>query len=48
MQVRKKVLGVGAESTTLLVQDNEANGELRVVRRVNVAKWKQEELSTAL
>ncbi|RNF27504.1 putative serine/threonine protein kinase [Trypanosoma conorhini] len=38
--LRKKVLGVGASSATILVQDTAANGELRVLKRINVSLWK--------
>ncbi|CBZ28536.1 conserved hypothetical protein [Leishmania mexicana MHOM/GT/2001/U1103] len=46
--IRKKVLSIGNNSATLLVQDTEAGGALRVLRRMNVAGWAAEEVSTAV
>ncbi|KPI89453.1 hypothetical protein ABL78_1417 [Leptomonas seymouri] len=37
--IRKKVLSIGSNSATLLVQDTEANGALRVLRRISVTGW---------
>jgi hypothetical protein len=37
--IRKKVLSIGNNSATLLVQDTEANGALRVLRRISVTGW---------
>lgn len=45
--IRKRVLSVGNNSATLLVQDTEANGELRVLRRVSVASWSSKEIQGA-
>ena len=42
--IRKKVLSIGNNSATLLVQDTEANGALRVLRRVSVAGWSNEDV----
>ncbi|GET90089.1 hypothetical protein, conserved [Leishmania tarentolae] len=46
--IRKKVLSIGSNSATLLVQDTEAGGALRVLRRMNVAEWAAEEVSSAV
>ncbi|CAC9503819.1 conserved hypothetical protein [Leishmania infantum JPCM5] len=46
--IRKKVLSIGNNSATLLVQDTEAGGALRVLRRMNVAGWAAEEVSAAV
>lgn len=45
--IRKKVLSIGSTSATLLVQDTEAGGALRVLRRVSVAGWPEVEVSAA-
>ncbi|KAG5474410.1 hypothetical protein LSCM1_03192 [Leishmania martiniquensis] len=46
--IRKKVLSISSNSATLLVQDTEAGGALRVLRRVSVAGWADGEVSTAV
>ncbi|ESL08154.1 hypothetical protein TRSC58_04147 [Trypanosoma rangeli SC58] len=43
--LRKKVLGIGASSATILVQDTVANGELRVLKRINVSSWKPSDVT---
>ncbi|KAK7194782.1 hypothetical protein NESM_000398500 [Novymonas esmeraldas] len=45
--IRKKVLSIGTNSATLLVQDTESGGALRVLRRVSVAGWADAEVSAA-
>eukprot|EP00796_Vickermania_ingenoplastis_P008257 gene8257-5777_t len=46
--IRKKVLGVGVNSATLLVQDADAGNALRVLRRVNVSDWTTEDTTSAM
>ncbi|CAJ1028833.1 hypothetical protein, conserved [Leishmania lindenbergi] len=46
--IRKKVLSISGNSATLLVQDTEAGGALRVLRRMNVAGWTDAEVSAAV
>ncbi|KAG5474743.1 hypothetical protein LSCM4_03919 [Leishmania orientalis] len=48
VMIRKKVLSISSNSATLLVQDTEAGGALRVLRRVSVAGWADEEVSAAV
>ncbi|RNF10704.1 putative serine/threonine protein kinase [Trypanosoma rangeli] len=43
--LRKKVLGIGASSATILVQDTVSNGELRVLKRINVSSWKPSDVT---
>ncbi|KPA85300.1 hypothetical protein ABB37_01636 [Leptomonas pyrrhocoris] len=45
--IRKKVLSIGNNSATLLVQDTEANGALRVLRRISVAGWCEDDVKMA-
>lgn len=42
--IRKKVLSIGNNSATLLVQDTEANGALRVLRRISVTGWSDDDV----
>lgn len=42
--IRKKVLSIGNNSATLLVQDTEANGTLCVLRRISVAGWTEDDV----
>ncbi|KAG5500495.1 hypothetical protein JKF63_03589 [Porcisia hertigi] len=46
--IRKKVLSIGSNTATLLVQDTEANGALCVLRRVNVSGWTDGQVSAAV
>ncbi|PWV07576.1 hypothetical protein C3747_100g71 [Trypanosoma cruzi] len=46
--IRKRVLGVGASSATMLVQDTEANGVLRVLKRINVSSWNAADVTETL
>jgi hypothetical protein len=41
--LRKKVLGVGTYSATLLVEDTENGNQLRVLRRINVSGWGEQD-----
>lgn len=43
--IRKKVLGVGVSSATMLVEDTEASGKLCVLKRINVSLWDPEEVA---
>lgn len=45
--IRKKVLGVGVNSATLLVEDAHAGNALKVLRRFNVSDWKNEEIKAS-
>lgn len=42
--IRKRVLGVGLNSATLLVEDADAGNACQVLRRINVSDWENEEI----
>ncbi|KAF8283134.1 Flagellum attachment zone protein 20 [Trypanosoma cruzi] len=46
--IRKRVLGAGASSATMLVQDTESNGVLRVLKRINVSSWNAADVTETL
>ena len=43
--LRKKVLGVGTYSATLLVEDADKHNQLRVLRRINVSGWSDHDIA---
>ncbi|KAH9600344.1 Protein kinase domain [Trypanosoma melophagium] len=45
--IRKKVLGVGVTSATMLVEDTENGGVLRVLKRINVSTWNTKDVTEA-
>lgn len=46
--LQKEVLGSNANSSTVLVKDTEAGGELRVVKRINVTSWAESDVDKTL
>lgn len=46
--IRKRVLGVGVNSATLLVQDADDGNALRVLRRLNVSDWPKEDIDATV
>lgn len=46
--IRKKVLGVGVNSATLLVEDAHLGNSLQVLRRFNVSDWSKEEIKCSI
>ncbi|CCD11865.1 unnamed protein product [Trypanosoma congolense IL3000] len=46
--LQKKVLGTNANSSTVLVKDTAAGGELRVLKRINVSSWVDSDVEKAL
>lgn len=46
--IRKRVLGVGVNSATLLVQDADDGNALRVLRRLNVSDWQKAEVEATV